>query len=515
MNRYLIIVPLVAAGLMSAGGALAFYGDGETSSGNVLGAASLDFTLRNGSGVMINALFFNESDAVPGPDWHIEPLKVKKETGLDFDYEAWFEKTGGDDILCGELQLKVRHEGVLVYSGPLSAFTWDAGVISGGMDDWSFEILFDNGDSSFENLSCQFDFVFRGEQIGGAGFYDEERVSNVFAAGEWGADEGDVVINEIMWMGSEGNTADEWIELKNTTGEDIDLTGWEIERAGTGGSPILMIPSGTITAGGYFLIANYDSGASAISDAIAVDWATTGMKLDNGGEVLTLKDEYSNLIDTTPSGAWAKGVNEVGENPKKKSMERNDDPGTGASADDWHTCEDDGCKSTIFWDVEADNYGTPKAANLSENDPTSPDGLRGAGPTLNNEGSEEPADEDEGDEGDAVDGGIDGDGEDSGDENDGSESDGKEEEGEDGMLENDEDEGGGSDEGDDGESDGGNGDGDEEDDGGDADNVGNDGSDDSDIGDGGGDEEVDDGGTGEDGGGEGDGIDEDGGGAEL
>ena len=34
----------------------------------------------------------------------------------------------------------------------------------------------------------------------------------------------DVVINEVMWMGSSSHTADEWIELRNMTSHDIDFS---------------------------------------------------------------------------------------------------------------------------------------------------------------------------------------------------------------------------------------------------------------------------------------------------
>jgi hypothetical protein len=37
---------------------------------------------------------------------------------------------------------------------------------------------------------------------------------------------GAVVINEVAWGGTAANAAHEWIELYNTTGSAIDLTGW-------------------------------------------------------------------------------------------------------------------------------------------------------------------------------------------------------------------------------------------------------------------------------------------------
>ena len=84
--------------------------------------------------------------------------------------------------------------------------------------------------------------------------------------------------------------------------------------------------------------------------------------LDDDGEELVLKDAFGNDIDTADgSGGWQAGE----DGDEKKSMERNDTPSTG-----WHTCIDPDCNNTDFWDSEGDNYGTPKAENKSENDPS-------------------------------------------------------------------------------------------------------------------------------------------------
>jgi len=171
---------------------------------------------------------------------------------------------------------------------------------------------------------------------------------------------GDVVINEVMWMGSDGHTADEWIELRNMTGNTIILKNWVIENGGSGSNSIML--SGIIPANGFFLISHYSSTGSVMSDLIVVDNVIAGISLLNDGEQLTLKDAVGNVIDQTPVGVWPSGVNTT----LKQSMERNDDPTTG-----WHTCVDAACNDLIFWDAEGNDYGTPGAANLSENDPSS------------------------------------------------------------------------------------------------------------------------------------------------
>ncbi|MCH8748799.1 hypothetical protein IH781_03540, partial [Patescibacteria group bacterium] len=84
-------------------------------------------------------------------------------------------------------------------------------------------------------------------------------------------------------------------------------------------------------------------------------------------------------------------VRPAGDNasPAKKSMERHSVAGDGTSAGSWHTCIDAGCNVDTFWDVaDGDNYGTPGATNLSENDPTSDDYT---GPTVAETDEEEVA----------------------------------------------------------------------------------------------------------------------------
>jgi len=185
---------------------------------------------------------------------------------------------------------------------------------------------------------------------------------------------GDVVINELMWMGSSGNEYDEWIELRNTTGSLINLTGWTIENAGSEGASITL--SGTIPASGYFLISHFVSSSSAIKDAIVVDQVIAGISLVNTGEQLTLKSASGVTIDQTPSGTWVAGTH-TSPATVEQSMERNDNPSTG-----WHTCINVACNDTTYWDAEGNNYGTPKAANLSENDPTFSSPSPSPSPTL-------------------------------------------------------------------------------------------------------------------------------------
>ncbi|MBN1162437.1 lamin tail domain-containing protein [Patescibacteria group bacterium] len=193
-----------------------------------------------------------------------------------------------------------------------------------------------------------------------------------------GFGEGDVLINEIMWPGSSDHGLDEWVELYNNTGEDIDLAGWKLGGGSASFHEIEL--DGIIPAGGYYLVSHYSpdhnqgSEKSAVNDNINADLVDNLLHLRDQGEKLTLRDSLDNKIDETPEAGpggsgWAAG--EAGSNgasseSKWRSMQRNDIPGDGANPSNWHTCTAESSNDTTYWDVEGDDYGTPKGENLPD-----------------------------------------------------------------------------------------------------------------------------------------------------
>jgi hypothetical protein len=189
-----------------------------------------------------------------------------------------------------------------------------------------------------------------------------------------GPKEGDVVINELMWMGSKCNEDDEWIELRNMTDQDIDLSNWDILNGGNGSGHI-EIPHGySIKANGYFLITKkkWDETEINLSEDLEKDEGYThvsGMNLKNAGEKLTLQDKERNIMDTAwkDGHRWPAGWHGL---LLHMSMERNRTPGDGTNRSSWHTCIDLNCNNTDYWQDEGWNFGTPGKVNLSANDPT-------------------------------------------------------------------------------------------------------------------------------------------------
>lgn len=207
--------------------------------------------------------------------------------------------------------------------------------------------------------------IFIGITYTGALFSDSVLVSNNnFSTGTWDT-EPDVVINELMWMGSVGHPSDEWIELKNISDHPIDLSGWQLTRKSSGSEVLMLtIESGSITANGYFLISNYAK--SSTSSALNVDpnLVDTDVSLANSDlQIKLYKGDWhnsSNLIDMADDGFGSPlaGLNST----QKQSMSRNSSPGDGTLIGNWHT--DIVSNSLLYWDIIGNNYGTPGGPNV-------------------------------------------------------------------------------------------------------------------------------------------------------
>ncbi len=126
---------------------------------------------------------------------------------------------------------------------------------------------------------------------------------------------GAVVINEVAWGGTAAFAADEWIELYNTTGATVELSGWTLVSADSG----LSITLGeSVPPYGYYLIERTDD--NTVGD-VPADLATSfGAGLHNDGETLALRDAANEIVDTAngDGGGWPAGNG----SPDYISMER-------------------------------------------------------------------------------------------------------------------------------------------------------------------------------------------------
>ncbi len=156
----------------------------------------------------------------------------------------------------------------------------------------------------------------------------------------------DVVVSEVAWMGTTVAWQDEWIELYNNTGNDVSLDGWRLVTDDN--DPDIAL-TGVIPAGGYFLLERTDDN-SAVPLA---DDTYTG-NLGNTGEVITLIDEISNVVDVVGlSGQpWF-----AGDNGTKETMVRTALTASGTLPTSWATGVISGTPTNSILDVDSDTYG--------------------------------------------------------------------------------------------------------------------------------------------------------------
>ncbi|MBU3942668.1 lamin tail domain-containing protein, partial [Patescibacteria group bacterium] len=137
---------------------------------------------------------------------------------------------------------------------------------------------------------------------------------------------GEIIFNEIGWMGTEKSFDDEWIELYNPNSDTVDLFGWELIFTPTGKDPRITIfnlmgsTTPIIDGLGYFLLERKDdTGIKDINADYILDGALNNNK--NNCKSLELRDNNNNLIDKVNcSQGWP-----AGDNTGKISMEKDAD----------------------------------------------------------------------------------------------------------------------------------------------------------------------------------------------
>lgn len=170
----------------------------------------------------------------------------------------------------------------------------------------------------------------------------------------FGAEPGDVVINEVMWVG------EEWIELYNLTDKEIDISGWVIQNAKTSGGSLEIPATKKIFPQAYFLICDEDKVGDKDCDLPKAGLSLTDNE-GNGDLILIAKiGSEGKEIDRAKGDKWPAGKKVgTGANTKYYSMERVNPKVLGSEECNWKTAQE-----TISWKVEEKTYfGTPKEKN--------------------------------------------------------------------------------------------------------------------------------------------------------
>ncbi len=127
------------------------------------------------------------------------------------------------------------------------------------------------------------------------------------------------VISEIQVSGSSAN--DEFIELYNPTGSDVDITGWKLRRINSGGTESALVSSisGTIKPHGFFLITHPDVAGNYEFDDL---YSSASYAITNDNTVI-LKDPENAEVDKVGFGtATDPETQATSDPPANGSLER-------------------------------------------------------------------------------------------------------------------------------------------------------------------------------------------------
>ncbi len=213
-------------------------------------------------------------------------------------------------------------------------------------------------------------FVF-GDLDGSANGYDPEMAGKLTV---WGTPRpGALVINELMWMGSNENpnlpsqTYDEWIELRNMSRAPYHLAGYRVTGAAMQGedlvldAPVHTVFNLVLEPFAYFLVADYSRSLSMVD--VDPDVVTnTKMLLPNSAPwTYKLVAPDGTILDEVKFTGLVGYNGDPNLGTPDRSMERNALPGDGRDDANWHTA---------FWHEGWDgdpfqnaNWGTPGLPN--------------------------------------------------------------------------------------------------------------------------------------------------------
>ena len=193
---------------------------------------------------------------------------------------------------------------------------------------------------------------------------------------------GDVVINEVMWYGAHSGDEvgfDEFIELRNLTGEAIPLDMWQLTNAD---DVVVGLPPGSVIPPfGTFLIVDHvletyvdgapqDENSAYLRGDLVVstfnDNRQSRLYLKDGALELILRDPDGVAVDRAGDGGPAFAGGPSSDGLTVRSMERRLDPGDGASRSAWYSYTGSTGTGAVNPDYAAEILASPGEDNSSE-----------------------------------------------------------------------------------------------------------------------------------------------------
>ncbi len=186
---------------------------------------------------------------------------------------------------------------------------------------------------------------------------------------------GGIIINELAWSGSGSDSTDEWIELRNLSGNTRDFNN--NNYCLYVGSNKLLDLTGTVGGVGavgqneFYLISSYTEDLSMISSGASIDITpTTWQSLSDSALEVSLYFSADDTCDNTDILLDKAGNGTApfaGTDSPVASMERIDSIGVGTDPSSWYTAVADTTyiMSPSFFD-SANQKGTPDSENIDD-----------------------------------------------------------------------------------------------------------------------------------------------------
>ncbi len=171
----------------------------------------------------------------------------------------------------------------------------------------------------------------------------------------------DVVVNEIMYHPQSENSAEEYIELHNTSAQSQDLSGWKLTR----GVEFTFPAGATISAGGYLVVAADAAAFNAKYPTVTNFVAGWTGKLSNSSNTIRLEDAIGTKrdeIEYSDDGDWGqRRRQDPSDHGHRGWVWRSDADGFGKSLELINPAFDR--QEGQNWKASSVNQGTPGAAN--------------------------------------------------------------------------------------------------------------------------------------------------------
>lgn len=175
-----------------------------------------------------------------------------------------------------------------------------------------------------------------------------------------------VLINELMWAGSDLSASDEWVELALDPSDvpcdlPLSLSGVTLTVVNTSGVEVPVIKFGadlTIACEEYLVVSRFDADHSRLSDFSS--FTVSSLSLPNTKLLVRLRDSIGNVLDSADDGIGEPmaGKNSTLSEPIRVSMERVNFSLDGGLKESWTSAV-----QAVGFDDGSSLRGTPGFAN--------------------------------------------------------------------------------------------------------------------------------------------------------